>query len=67
LRDLLLETSSCFGCNDRSKISFDHHKGSFGVLSMLKTTVDTLLRVNSKIWSFHPCSRQNHILAEPKA
>lgn len=38
---LLLETSSHFGCTDRSKISFDHHKRLFGVLSMLKTIADT--------------------------
>lgn len=38
---LLLETSSHFGCTDRSKISFDHHKRLFGVLSMLKTIANT--------------------------
>ncbi|KAI8327842.1 hypothetical protein EDC96DRAFT_531244 [Choanephora cucurbitarum] len=41
LEILLLETSSHFGCTDRSKISFDHHKGLFGALSMLKTIADT--------------------------
>lgn len=41
LKILLLETSSHFGCNDRPKISFDHHKGIFGALSMLKTIADT--------------------------
>ncbi|KAG0822793.1 hypothetical protein G6F16_011166 [Rhizopus arrhizus] len=41
LEILLLETSFHFGCTDRSKVSFDHHKGLFGALSMLKTIADT--------------------------
>ncbi|KAG1055544.1 hypothetical protein G6F43_002499 [Rhizopus delemar] len=37
---LLLETSGCFGSIDRSKIAFDHHKGLFGALAMLKSIAD---------------------------
>ncbi|KAG1471658.1 hypothetical protein G6F56_001993 [Rhizopus delemar] len=37
---LLLETSGCFGSNDKPKISFDHHKGLFGALAMLKSIAD---------------------------
>jgi hypothetical protein len=36
LEVLLLETSGHFGNTDNSKISFDHHKGLFGALSILK-------------------------------
>ncbi|KAL7315306.1 hypothetical protein PS15m_006768 [Mucor circinelloides] len=35
---LLLETSGRFGSLNNSKSSFDHHKGLFGSLSMLKVT-----------------------------
>lgn len=41
LEILLLETSSFFGCNSGVKKSFDHHKGLFGALAMLKTIADT--------------------------
>lgn len=41
LEVLLLETSFRFRCTNSSKISFDHHKGFFGALSMLKTIADT--------------------------
>lgn len=37
---LLLETSGCFSNNDKCKINFDHHKGVFGLLSMLKCVAD---------------------------
>ncbi|KAG1468126.1 hypothetical protein G6F56_004025 [Rhizopus delemar] len=37
---LLLETSGHFGSRDSSKSSFDHHKGLFGSLSMLKAIAD---------------------------
>ncbi|CEG78388.1 hypothetical protein RMATCC62417_13005 [Rhizopus microsporus] len=40
LEVLLLETSSHFGCEDKAKSSFDHHKGLFGGVSMLKTIAD---------------------------
>lgn len=40
LEVLLLETSSYFGSKDKTKASFDHHKGLFGALSMLKTIAD---------------------------
>jgi hypothetical protein len=38
---LLLEISSHFGCKENSKICFDHHKGLFCGLSMLKTIADS--------------------------
>ncbi|KAG0165188.1 hypothetical protein DFQ30_008850 [Apophysomyces sp. BC1015] len=37
---LLLETSSAYSTATAEKISFDHHKGMFGLLSMMKTTAD---------------------------
>ncbi|CAO3647879.1 unnamed protein product [Mucor fragilis] len=37
---LLLETSDHFGNSDNSKSSFDHGKGLFGALSMLKAIAD---------------------------
>jgi hypothetical protein len=37
---LLLETSGHFANTDRPKVSFDHHKGLFGALSMLKYIAD---------------------------
>ncbi|KAF1798589.1 hypothetical protein FB192DRAFT_1392267 [Mucor lusitanicus] len=38
---VLLDTSSHFGCTDNGKISFDHHKGLFGTLAMLKSIADS--------------------------
>ncbi|KAG0975044.1 hypothetical protein G6F29_011811 [Rhizopus arrhizus] len=40
LEILLLETSYHFGSKDKCKAAFDHHKGLFGSLSMLKTIAD---------------------------
>ncbi|KAI8091742.1 hypothetical protein BDF21DRAFT_449119 [Thamnidium elegans] len=40
LEILLLETSSYFGCSDKPKSKFDHHKGLFGSLAMMKTVAD---------------------------
>lgn len=40
LEVLLLETSSSFGSSDKTKASFDHHKGLFSVLVMLKVVAD---------------------------
>lgn len=37
---LLLETSNHFGCTDKPKINFDHHKDLFGALAMLKNIAD---------------------------
>jgi hypothetical protein len=37
---LLLETSGSFDYKDRVKINFDHHKGTFGSLAILKTIAD---------------------------
>lgn len=36
LEILLPETSSYFGCSDQSKSKFDHHKGLFGSLAIVK-------------------------------
>lgn len=40
LEILVLETSNSFKSVDRPKQSFDHHKGLFGALPMLKSVVD---------------------------
>ncbi|KAG1176736.1 hypothetical protein G6F46_002079 [Rhizopus delemar] len=40
LEVVLLETSRHFGCTDKAKICFDHHKGLFGLLAMLKSIAD---------------------------
>lgn len=40
LKVLLLETSSFFSCADQTKSKFDHHKGLFGSLAMVKTIAD---------------------------
>lgn len=40
LEVLLLETSGSFNNSDKVKINFDHHKGTFGSLAMLKTVAD---------------------------
>ncbi|KAG0934809.1 hypothetical protein G6F57_011588 [Rhizopus arrhizus] len=37
---LFLETSGSFGNKDKVKINFDHHKGTFGSLAILKTIAD---------------------------
>lgn len=37
---LLLETSGQFGNTDKVKINFDHHKGIYGILAMLKCIAD---------------------------
>ncbi|ORE06183.1 hypothetical protein BCV72DRAFT_207877, partial [Rhizopus microsporus var. microsporus] len=37
---LLLETSVSFGNTEKVKINFDHHKGTFGCLTMLKVLAD---------------------------
>lgn len=40
LEILLLETSHHFGSTNQPKSKFDHHKGLFGALAMLKTIAD---------------------------
>lgn len=40
LEILLLEISGSFASMDRAKHSFDHHKGVFRALSMLKSIAD---------------------------
>lgn len=37
---LIVETSGHFGNTDRVKLKFDHHKGMFGMLAMLKCIAD---------------------------
>ncbi|KAI8359802.1 hypothetical protein BD560DRAFT_405287 [Blakeslea trispora] len=50
LEILLLETSGHFGSTDNCKISFDHHKGLFGSLSMLKAIADHYSHGSLKIF-----------------
>lgn len=38
--NLLLKTSGCFTNNDRAKINFDHRKGVYAMLAMLKCVAD---------------------------
>lgn len=70
LEILLLETTSHFGCTDRSKISFEHHKGLFGALSMLKTISDTFCFASveqfgqMKVFFLH-AAEKNYLLMEP--
>jgi hypothetical protein len=40
LEILLIETSGSYANNDKTKINFDHHKGTFGALAMLKSIAD---------------------------
>ncbi|KAI8975323.1 hypothetical protein BDF20DRAFT_599579 [Mycotypha africana] len=37
---LLVETSGSYAKIDKAKSNFDHHKGTFGTLAMLKTIAD---------------------------
>ncbi|RCH92266.1 hypothetical protein CU097_012392 [Rhizopus azygosporus] len=37
---LLLEASGAYGSTDKTKKPFDHHKGMFDMLPMLKSTLD---------------------------
>jgi hypothetical protein len=39
---LFLETSGCFGNDDKVKLNFDHHKGMFGALAIIKCIADEL-------------------------
>ncbi|KAI8646534.1 hypothetical protein BD408DRAFT_336494 [Parasitella parasitica] len=41
LEILLGEVSSGYGNSDSSKVSFDHYKGMFGILSMMRTVAQT--------------------------
>lgn len=62
---LLLETSKHFDSIHGSKSSFDHHKGLFGSLSLLKAIADTYffgtMETFSKVNFFCPCSRYERI------
>ncbi|GAA5800857.1 hypothetical protein EDC94DRAFT_621123 [Helicostylum pulchrum] len=54
--EILLETSSFFGCTNNVKKGFDHHKGHFGILAMIADTyylgsIDTF--TNIKILFVH--------------
>ncbi|KAI7872483.1 hypothetical protein BDF14DRAFT_1739952 [Spinellus fusiger] len=51
IKVLLLETSSHFGSDDGVKSSFDHHRGLFGVLAMLKTIADEFCLGSEKVFS----------------
>lgn len=48
---VLLETPYHFGSKDKTKTSFDHHKGLFGSLSMLKTIADEFYLRTIEIFS----------------
>ncbi|KAG0945455.1 hypothetical protein G6F57_003976 [Rhizopus arrhizus] len=37
---LLVEVSGCFNNKDKVKLNFDHHKGMFGALAMIKSIAD---------------------------
>lgn len=50
---LLLETSGSFGNTDKSKISYDHHKGLFGAQAMLKNIADEFPLASMK--AFQKC------------
>ncbi|KAI8387521.1 hypothetical protein BD560DRAFT_320769, partial [Blakeslea trispora] len=56
---LLLETSGPFQNKDKSKIAFDHHKGLFGALAMLKAIADSFSKArietfeNVKVFFLH--------------
>lgn len=66
LEILLTEVSSGFGCTDISKVSFDHYKGMFGMLSMIRTiaqkynrgTIQTFKKL--KIHFIHGHGRQQY-------
>lgn len=73
LEILLLETSGCLGSTDRPKIAFDHHKGLFGVLAMLKNIADVFSFANMDtftkciyLWSlrFEPSGSMFELLQE---
>lgn len=40
LEILLLETSGLFNNTDKVEVNFDHHKGFYGILAMLKNIAD---------------------------
>ncbi|EIE84365.1 hypothetical protein RO3G_09075 [Rhizopus delemar RA 99-880] len=66
---LLLETSGSFGNTDKSKISYDHHKGLFGALVMLKNIADEFPLASMKAFQkckafFFTCCRKNGLSLE---
>ncbi|CEG68183.1 hypothetical protein RMATCC62417_04495 [Rhizopus microsporus] len=64
---LLLEASGCYGSSNRAKISYDHHKGFFGGIAMLKLIADQFPLTSSetfskvKIFFVHGASEQIHL------
>ncbi|CEP16965.1 hypothetical protein [Parasitella parasitica] len=64
---LLLETSGCFANNDKSKVNFDHHKGVYGMLAMLKSiaddyyyaSLDSFMRI--KVYFLHAADEHLHL------
>ncbi|KAG1453461.1 hypothetical protein G6F46_006860 [Rhizopus delemar] len=47
----LLGTSSHFRSNDKAKRSFDHHKGAYGALAMMKNIADDYCFANAETFS----------------
>ncbi|KAL9537500.1 hypothetical protein MBANPS3_011728 [Mucor bainieri] len=64
---LLLETSGCFKNSDKSKVNFDHHKGVYGLLSMLKGITDDYhfgslhLFMKVKVFFIHAADEHLHL------
>lgn len=48
---LLLEASGCYGSSNRAKISYDHHKGFFGGIALLKLIADEFPLASSETFS----------------
>ncbi|ORE07688.1 hypothetical protein BCV72DRAFT_241093 [Rhizopus microsporus var. microsporus] len=64
--ELLLETSGCLINKDRTKTNFDHHKGVFGTLAMLKCIADdyafgSIVNFTKvKVFFLHAADRELH-------
>ncbi|RCH90159.1 hypothetical protein CU097_003960 [Rhizopus azygosporus] len=64
---LLLEASGCYGSSNRAKISYDHHKGFFGGIALLKLIADEFPLASSetfskvKIFFVHGAGEQIHL------
>ncbi|KAG1164837.1 hypothetical protein G6F46_002321 [Rhizopus delemar] len=64
---LLLETSGSFNNKDKVKINFDHHKGMFGSLAILKTIADEFYFTSAdtfktlKVFFLHAAGTKLHL------
>ncbi|KAL9537076.1 hypothetical protein MBANPS3_012106 [Mucor bainieri] len=67
LEILLLETSGSLGSTEKVKINFDHHKGVFGSLAMLKTIADEFSLASAdlfqqlKVYFVHAAGNEIHL------